>query len=62
MVSPNSTIIAALAAGPWSSRVTQSDAVVSAGSAQGATGKKPASKGAAKAQGAGWGKPGRVYQ
>jgi len=51
--------IVALAAGPWSGLAFQSDAAASVGSAQGATGKKSASRGAIKAQGAGQGKPGR---
>jgi len=44
--------IAVLAAGPWSHCATQLDAAAPVGTAQGATGKKSASKGVAKAQGA----------
>jgi len=48
--------IAALAAGPWSGRATQSNAAASVGSAPGAGSKKSTSKGAIKAQGASRGK------
>jgi len=48
--------IAALAAGPWSGRATQSDAAASVGPARGAAGKKNTSKGTARAQGVGRGK------